>query len=124
MSRWRSLNAPWPCFSQNAPSPARLPAFFRAVEGAVETAEKPFQPGRDIEVAFLGRFENVVIVASLQPDLRGHAVEALRLFSERASAMSAMARAMRPLPSSNGWMVTNHRCASPALSTGSMPSRR
>src|SRR5438552_3440284 len=25
--------------------------------------------------------------------------------------MSAMARAMRPLPSSNGWMVTNHRCA-------------
>src|ERR1700735_282182 len=34
--------------------------------------------------------------------------------------MSAMARAIRPLPSSNGWMVTNQRCARPAFRTGSM----
>ena len=60
-------------------------------------------------------FEDVVVVAALLPDLRRHAVEALRASSERASAMSAIARAMRPLPSSNGWMVTNHRCASAAL---------
>ena len=38
--------------------------------------------------------------------------------------MSATARAMRPLPSSKGWMVTNHRCASPASSTGSDSRRR
>ena len=31
-----------------------------------------------------------------------------------------MARAMRPLPSSKGWMVTNQRCASAALSTRSI----
>ena len=31
--------------------------------------------------------------------------------------MSAMARAMRPLRSSKGWMVTNHRCASAAFKT-------
>ncbi len=30
-----------------------------------------------------------------------------------------MARAMRPLPSSKGWLVTNHRWATPAFSTGS-----
>src|SRR5437660_485025 len=35
--------------------------------------------------------------------------------------MSAMARAMRPFPSSNGWTVTNQRWARPALSTGSRP---
>ena len=34
--------------------------------------------------------------------------------------MSAIARAIRPLPSSNGWIVTNHRCACAALSTGSI----
>ena len=34
--------------------------------------------------------------------------------------MSAIARAIRPLPSSKGWMVTNQRCARAALSTGSI----
>ena len=34
--------------------------------------------------------------------------------------MSATARAMRPLPSSNGWIVTNHRCAVAAFRTSSI----
>ena len=29
---------------------------------------------------------------------------------------------MRPLPSSNGWMVKNHRWANPAFSSGSLSS--
>ena len=37
----------------------------------------------------------------------------------RAIADLALARAIRPLPSSNGWTVTNHRCAIPAFKTGS-----
>ena len=44
------------------------------------------------------------------------------LSSERARDLSAMARAMRPLPSSNGWIVTNHRCASAAFRTKSVSS--
>ena len=51
---------------------------FRAIEGAIEAVQKPFHPGRNIEVAFLRRFQNVVVGVALLPDLRGHAVEALR----------------------------------------------
>ena len=36
------------------------------------------QPGRDVEVAFLGRLEDVVVGVAFLPDLRRHAVEALR----------------------------------------------
>lgn len=43
--------------------------------------------------------------------------------SDRARAISAMARAIRPLPSSNGWIVTNQRWAMAARMTGSVPSR-
>ena len=39
--------------------------------------------------------------------------------SDRANAMSAMARPIRPLPSSNGWIVTNQICAIAAFSTRS-----
>ena len=123
MSRWRSLKL---ALRDASPRTRAL----RKTAG--EDVSAPSRRGRgrrgtiparrDVEIALLRRFQNVVVGVSLQTDLRGHAVEALRHSSERASAMSAIARAMRPLPSSNGWMVTNHRCAMPALSTGSMAS--
>ena len=78
-------------------------------------SQKPFHPRRDVQRALLRALKDVVVRRPLLPDLRRHAVEALGLSSERASAMSAIARAMRPLPSSNGWIVTNQRCASPAF---------
>src|SRR3546814_8655141 len=49
-----------------------------AVEGAVEAADEPQQPGRNVEVTLLSRFQHVVIGFALGADLRGHAVEALR----------------------------------------------
>src|SRR3954447_21362532 len=50
----------------------------RTVECAIEASEKPFQPRRDIEIALLRRFEQIVVRLTLQTDLRRHAVEALR----------------------------------------------
>src|SRR3546814_4011700 len=49
-----------------------------AVEGAVEAADEPQQPGRNVEVTLLSRFQHVVIGFALGAALRGHAVEALR----------------------------------------------
>src|ERR1700722_19592696 len=55
-----------------------------SVKGAIETAKKPLQPWGDVEVILLRRFKDVVVGASLLPDLRRHAVEALRaLFGTR-----------------------------------------
>ena len=77
--RCRSLNDspamsfPEPGFPEHARQ-GRL----RAVEGAVQAAEEPLHPRRDVEVALLGRFQDVVIVVPLQPDLGRHAVEAFR----------------------------------------------
>ncbi len=48
-----------------------------AVDGAAETAEEPEHPGGDVERAFLGVFENVVVIVAFLPDLGGHAVGAL-----------------------------------------------
>ena len=53
--------------------------------------------------------------ANKWPNRRGNAVK-----RGRASDISAMARAILPLPSSNGWTVTNQKCAIAALSTGSV----
>src|SRR5262249_30979679 len=50
----------------------------RTIERAVKTTEKPGEPVRNIEIAFLRLLQDVVIVAALFSDLRGHAVEALR----------------------------------------------
>lgn len=41
------------------------------------------------------------------------------LCSARASAISAIARAIRPFPASNGWIVTNQKWAKAARMTGS-----
>lgn len=57
------------------------------VDGAPKAVEEPFEPGGDIQRSFLRLFEHPMVGVAL---------------SERASAMSAIARAMRPLPSSNG----------------------
>jgi hypothetical protein len=35
----------------------------------IEAAEEPVQPRRDVEIAFLGRFEDVVVSVALLPDL-------------------------------------------------------
>src|SRR5882672_8672134 len=53
---------------------------FGAVECTIKTAEKPFEPRRDIKPAFLRCFKHVVIGFALKADLRGHAVKALRTF--------------------------------------------
>src|SRR5262249_51452731 len=67
------MSIPEPCFPENTREDC-----FRAVKGAIEAPEKPVEPLRDVQTAFLRRLQNVVIIASLLPDLRGHAVEALR----------------------------------------------
>lgn len=48
---------------------------------------------------------------------------ACELPSDRAKAILAMARAIRPFPSSNGWVVTNHGWAMAERVTGSVPPR-
>ena len=112
------------CMLVPEPRLSRTPlrAWSRHRKGAAQAIEKPGKPARDVQLALLRCFENVVIGFALLPDLRRHAVKALRALSERASTISAIARAIRPLPSSNGWMVTNHRCAIPALRTRSSAS--
>ncbi len=49
---------------------------FRAVEGAVQAAEEPLHPRRDIKDALVGPLQNVAIVVSFETDLGGNAVEA------------------------------------------------
>src|SRR3546814_792935 len=56
----------------------RAESSFRAVERPIQAGQEPFQPGRDVEVALLRAFEQVVIGFPLLPDLRRHAVEPLR----------------------------------------------
>ncbi len=50
----------------------------RSVDRAPQTTEKPFHPSRNIHCAFLARFEDVIVGIALLPDLRRHAVKALR----------------------------------------------
>src|SRR5207248_404037 len=38
------------------------------------------EPGRNVEMPLLGRFENIIVMLALFPDLRRHAVEPLRRF--------------------------------------------
>src|SRR5665213_1359974 len=51
---------------------------FGSIEGAVEAPQKPFHPGRYIEITLLRRFQDLVVRHALDPDLRGHTIEALR----------------------------------------------
>lgn len=51
---------------------------FRALERARQARKKPRQPRGNVEIALLRPFENLIIRLPLLPDLRGHAVEALR----------------------------------------------
>ena len=71
-------------------------------------------PRGDVGPILLGLLEDAVVLGALRVGLDGHAVEAL---GKRAKHMSEMARAMRPLPSSKGWMVTNQRWARAARTT-------
>ena len=71
-------------------------------------------PRGDVGPILLGLLADAVVLGALRVDLGGHAVEAL---GKRAKHMSEMARAMRPLPSSKGWMVTNQRWARAARTT-------
>ncbi len=94
----------------------------RLVDGPVQGVEKPGKPLGDIERRLLGALQDVVVGIALSLDLRGQAVESLWAAVgaryTRASSRSPMARAIRPLPSSNGCNVTNHKWASPALING------
>ncbi|SIN83089.1 hypothetical protein SAMN05444168_0708 [Paraburkholderia phenazinium] len=92
-----------------------------AVHCAVERVEEPCEPGRHVARTFLRHFEDVVVVLALSLNLRRQAVEAWGLPSACSSSKSTKARAIRPLPSSKGSNVTNHRWASPALRTGGSP---
>ena len=49
-----------------------------AFDGAIQTANEPFQPRRDIQAALLSPFQHLVIGVSLQTDLCRHAVKTLR----------------------------------------------
>ncbi len=53
-------------------------ARLRSVNGASQAAEKPIHPRGNIHRPLLRLFQNVVIGIAVLPDLRGHAVEALR----------------------------------------------
>src|SRR5208337_2694997 len=46
-----------------------------ALNGASETAEKPFHPGCNVQCPLLRFLKNAVIGSALLPDLRRHAVE-------------------------------------------------
>ena len=121
-SRWRSFRGtsrrllPEPRLGQD-----RAERCLRAIDRTSEATQEPLHPRRDVQRRSLCLLEDVVVVACA---LAGSAPTCCRtvaeLPSELARAMSAIARAMRPLPSSNGWIVTNQRCASAALSTASM----
>lgn len=64
---------PEPCLSHHG-GERRL----SAVEGAAQAGKEPLQPRRDVERTLLGSLQDVVVGVALLPDLRGHAVEALR----------------------------------------------
>src|SRR5258708_38558347 len=49
----------------------------RPVNGASQTAEKPFHPARDVHRSFLRLLQDAVVSGTLLPNLCGHAVEAL-----------------------------------------------
>ena len=34
---------------------------FRAVDGSIKTSQEPFKPGGDVQAAFLGSFQNIVV---------------------------------------------------------------
>ena len=59
ISRCRSLNVAPACPSQNRAFRSTLARVVsRAVEGAVQAAEEPLHPGRDVEVALLGALQD------------------------------------------------------------------
>ena len=63
------------------------------VDGAAQAAEEPFHPGRDVHRPLLRLLQDVVIGVALLPDLRRHAVEALRaVFRARQSHVGDGAR--------------------------------
>jgi len=73
---------------------------FGRVQSVVKAVQKPLHPGRNVERSSPAGFAPTCCES------------AARLFSDFVRSQSAIARAMRPLPSSNGRMVTNHECAS------------
>src|SRR3974390_2365743 len=50
-----------------------------AIERPIQASEEPRQPWCDVQVTFLGPFQDVVVGVALQSDLRRHAVKALRV---------------------------------------------
>ena len=83
--RWRSLSG-WSLIASQKRALRRTPESVSSAPSIARSraAEKPFQPYGDVEMALLRGFQDVVVGVALLPELRGHAVEALRaLFRTR-----------------------------------------
>ena len=91
----------------------------RRVDRPAETGEKPRDPVGDVGRAPLRAFQDVVVGGALGPNLRRHAVEALRASLRTGQGHVGHGAGDAAVPVPDGWTVTNHRCANPALSTGS-----
>ena len=65
-------------------------------------------------------FYKLQVIAQIRSELASAKQNRLlKIFNDLASVKSDIARAIRPLPSSNGWMVTNQKCAMADFNTGS-----
>jgi hypothetical protein len=78
MARWRSLMLICASRSQKRALHHGFERRLGAIEGPPQAAEKPLHPRRHIERPLLGALEDVVVLLSLDADLRRHAVKALR----------------------------------------------
>ena len=72
--QWRAGDA----LPEACPGEHGIERVMRGVHRAPKVIEKPREPRRDIERAFLRAFEDLVVLASFALDLRREAVEALR----------------------------------------------
>lgn len=75
---------------------------FRCGYRAIKTIKKPDEPRRHVKRGFLRFLKYVVIRFAFQKNLRRHAVKPLAAILRARQSQTAIARAIRPLPSSNG----------------------
>jgi hypothetical protein len=81
---------------------SRLPKYcsergLSAVNRSAQAAKKPVHPWRHVECALLSALKNLVIVVSLLPNLRRHAVEALRALANIMTEMGTLPRLVKQI---------------------------